>query len=373
MQTTLIQPRHNNTPALRAVFRHSNWDALLVAGAFLHASLLLTVPSIPLIAIGLWWNANTVAHNFIHLPFFQSKNLNRIFSAFLTIVQGIPQELWRTRHLAHHADRAWEFQTSRTLALDCTWVACVWTTIAILNHTFFLTTYLPGWILGLFLCYLQGHFEHQNGAVSHHGSLYNFIFFNDGFHVEHHNHPARHWSCLPHCASESARISSWPAVLRALECLNLNCFEEWLLNRPALQNWMLKTHRRAIAKLLSGKPAPDRIGIVGGALFPRTALIMTQLFPHAEITIIDSSSRHIDCARPFLGQSIQWVHSSFNPLEHRGFDLLCVPLAYNGSRAAIYDNAPARRVLVHDWIWRMRGCGAAVSWFLLKRINLIER
>jgi hypothetical protein len=51
------------------VLRHSRRDSLLIALAFVHGALLLTAPSAPLIAIALWWNANTIAHNFIHLPF----------------------------------------------------------------------------------------------------------------------------------------------------------------------------------------------------------------------------------------------------------------------------------------------------------------
>src|SRR2546426_10927521 len=33
----------------------------------------------------------------------------------------------------------------------------------------------------------------------------------------------------------------------------------------------------------------DRVGIVGGGLFPRTALIVEQLLPSARVTIIDAS------------------------------------------------------------------------------------
>jgi hypothetical protein len=30
-------------------------------------------------------------------------------------------------------------------------------------------------------------------------------------------------------------------------------------------------------------------------------------------------------------------------------------------------------LLVHDWLWRRRGRGVAISWLLLKRLNLITR
>src|SRR4029077_15577626 len=86
------------------VLRYSHWYALLIGLSLVYAAQLLTVPSIPLIAIGLWWTANTVAHNFIHTPFFRSRSLNRGYSLFLSALMGIPQSLWRDRHLRHHRD-----------------------------------------------------------------------------------------------------------------------------------------------------------------------------------------------------------------------------------------------------------------------------
>ena len=65
---------------LIAVLRYSPWDGVLIALSFAYAAFLLSAPSIPLIAIGLWWTANTVAHNFIHTPFFRSRALNRVVS-----------------------------------------------------------------------------------------------------------------------------------------------------------------------------------------------------------------------------------------------------------------------------------------------------
>src|SRR5437764_1754958 len=45
------------------------WDLLLVALAALHGVAVVAVPAAPVIAVGIWWNANTIAHNFIHRPF----------------------------------------------------------------------------------------------------------------------------------------------------------------------------------------------------------------------------------------------------------------------------------------------------------------
>src|SRR3954464_15979579 len=84
------------------ILRYSPRDVLLVGAAVLHGALLLVAPSVPLVAIGLWWNANTVSHNFIHLPFFRARGSNRIFSAFLSLLLGLPQSFWKAKHLAHH-------------------------------------------------------------------------------------------------------------------------------------------------------------------------------------------------------------------------------------------------------------------------------
>src|SRR5438093_10600605 len=87
-----------------AVFRHSRRDALLVIAAGAHGLVLLLWPSMLLIALGLWWCANTVSHNFIHLPFFRSRSANSAFSVYLSLLLGLPQTFWRQRHLAHHAE-----------------------------------------------------------------------------------------------------------------------------------------------------------------------------------------------------------------------------------------------------------------------------
>ena len=92
--------------ALLKQARLARWDALFVALALTQGGLLLAFPSIPLIAIGLWWNANTISHIFIHRPFFRTPALNAAFSVYLSLLLGFPQSLWRARHLAHHGARA---------------------------------------------------------------------------------------------------------------------------------------------------------------------------------------------------------------------------------------------------------------------------
>jgi fatty acid desaturase len=175
------------------ILRHSPWDALLVGLALLHGALLVLVPSVPLIALGLWWNGNTISHNFVHLPFFRSRAANVLFAAYLSLLLGFPQSLWAARHLAHHRDEPFRWKPVRRVWLaQVSLVLALWALLFAFAPKFFLAVYLPGWLLGLGLCHLQGRFEHARGTVSHYGWLYNWLFFNDGFHVEHHARPARH-------------------------------------------------------------------------------------------------------------------------------------------------------------------------------------
>src|SRR4030095_16115006 len=198
-------------------------DGVFVALSIVHASALVVVPSIPVIAIALWWNANTIAHNFIHRPFFRSRAANGAYSAFLSLVLGVPQRLWRARHLAHHAELAAESHGSAaavihtrvrcTLAMvvEAGLVLALWATVFAFIPRFFLTVYLPGWAIGLGLCFLQGDFEPGSGTTSHYGRLYNTLFFNDGYHVEHHARPGALWADLPAYAPAGGPAHRWPA------------------------------------------------------------------------------------------------------------------------------------------------------------------
>jgi hypothetical protein len=53
-------------------------------------------------------------------------------------------------------------------------------------------------------------------------------------------------------------------------------------------------------------------------------------------------------------------------------DALVIPLSFDGDRAELYGTPPARTVIVHDWIWHVRGTSRVVSPLLLKRLNLVH-
>ena len=356
------------------IWRFSRRDSRLVALAALHAAILFVRPVAPVIALGVWWNSNTIAHNFIHRPFFRSDAMNRLFSAALSVLLGIPQTLWRDRHLAHHAGVAWSLRLSRRLASETALVIGLWAALAWFEPRFFLWVYLPGYLVGLGLCALQGYWEHAAGRpTSHYGRTYNFLCFNDGYHAEHHGAPAIHWSKLPRFREADAAASPWPPLMRWLDVRPLEALEFLVLRSTHLQRFVLRTHRRAFLALVPQLPAIRSVTIVGGGLFPRTALILRELLPGAHLTIIDSDPRHLESARGILGEEIEYRNERYSPGELRDCDLTVIPLCLDGEREAIYRYPPSPTVLVHDWIWCRRGTGAVVSITLLKRLNLVRR
>ena len=172
---------------------------------------------------------------------------------------------------------------------------------------------------------------------------------------------------------EGSKTSRWPAILRWLEVFSLESLERMVLRRRILQWFLLRTHANAIQKLLPSFPAIQSALIIGGGMYPRSAILLKKLLPNARIQILDSDLEHLQMARAFLDGGNCMEHAHYGPNFPVNADLLVIPLSFSGSREAIYREPPARAVLVHDWIWRRRGRSAIVSFLLLKRLNLILR
>jgi hypothetical protein len=352
--------------------RRERGDALLVALALAHGAALAAWPSAPLIALGLWWNSNTVAHYFLHRPFFPNTALNRLFSAYLSVLLGIPQALWRDRHLAHHAGVPWRVRLTSQLVVEAGLVLGVWALLLAVAPVSFLTAYLPGYAAGLALCYVHGHYEHaRSSAISHYGALYNLLLFNDGYHAEHHARPALPWTDLPGRRDPGAATSRWPAPLRWLEAFSLEGLERLALRCGPLRRWVLEVHKRALGGLLTGRSF-ETVVIVGGGLFPRSALALRDLLPAARITIIDQNAGHLETARRLAPPGTEFIHRQYRAGHLQRCDLAVLPLGYNGDRETLYHAPPAPVTVIHDWIWRPRGESRVVSLLLLKRVNLIR-
>jgi len=326
-----------------------------------------------LIALGVWWNANTIAHHFIHRPFFRCRFANRAFAAALSVLLGFPQSLWRDRHLAHHAGDRRRVSLSGEMLLQAGLVLLFWAALAARSPAFFLTTYLPGYVAGLMLCALHGHYEHAGGVTSHYGALYNVLLFNDGYHVEHHANPGVPWNRLPEYRAHGARVSRCPAPLRWVERLGLDGLERLVVHSALLQRFVLRAHARALRPLLATLSPVARVTVVGGGLFPRSCLILSALLPSARITIVDADAANLSRARAFVDPTrVDLVHAKFTGGDHTGQDLVVIPLSFDGDRASLYAHPPAPAMIVHDWIWCKRGDSRIVSVALLKRINLVR-
>ncbi len=346
-------------------------------------------------AVGMWWGSNTFSHIHLHTPLFRSRIANGGLSLGFTLLLGVPQSWWRHRHLAHHAGLspapAPRPPVLRATLGEAALLGVLWATLAVAAPLAFLGAYLPGFLLGLGLCALQGHYEHARGAagVDHQGWLYNLLWFNDGYHAAHHVRPSAHWSTLGPVA-DAARPSRFPPALRWLESVGAlaNLLAAFFIARlerhttgsAAVRRFLLRTHRRALARLLAqARPQPTiRALVVGGGLFPRTALLLRELLPDATVTIVEENPVHIAIARRFLLQAgvpestVRFVTGRFPDVPGE-FDLVIVPLGFRGDREALYAAPPAPIMLIHDWLWHRRGAaGALVSPWLAKRVNLVQ-
>jgi Fatty acid desaturase len=367
-------------------------DALLLPGlAIVHGLVLIAWPSMIVIAIGLWWTSNTVSHNFIHRSFFRGRLPRAIFSLYLTALLGYPQSIWAARHLAHHGGRSNRVKTIRPellTALEVLVTIALWAGLAIYATEFLLYAYLPGFATGMLICQIHGYYEHAGGrAVSYYGRIYNFLFLNDGFHIEHHERPNAHWSLLPRMRSQDTcegSSSKWPAVLRWMSHIKLDCInrsanlcalERLVLHSKLLQHFVVSRHENAFRRLLADIPAPNRIGIVGGGLFPRSALVLRRLLPESRLVLIDLSVTNLETSRSFLSCDVEMINDRFDGRSPCDVDALIIPLALVGDRNAIYRDPPASLVFVHDWIWKRNNNtrSEVISWLLLKRLNLVSR
>jgi len=168
-------------------------------------------------------------------------------------------------------------------------------------------------------------------------------------------------------------------LLGALERLALAC--------APLQRRLVADHARAIHDLLPrlaclsgqdprGLPhTPWSIAVVGGGLFPRTALALARVWPAARVTIVDADADHLERARRVLAAhvitDVRFLHATWDPRAVHDHDLVILPLALVGDRDAVYTAAGPPR-LVHDWLWRPRGrASTIICWWLLKRLNLV--
>ena len=207
-------------------------------------------------AFSVGWNLNSVAHNFIHNPFFRSARLNRLMSLVITLALVSPQTMYRYIHLKHHAGNADRpgpdgrtidplsiyqhgadgkpepmlayvflqffrdddpFELARRIgekrpaearqALFEFWSIIVVYGLLLVAGLFtdrwpFVPLLVVGSYLGQCVSNLCGYYEHLGGdpdkpiawGVSTYSRLYNWVFLYNGYHAEHHYRPKVHWT-----------------------------------------------------------------------------------------------------------------------------------------------------------------------------------
>jgi fatty acid desaturase len=251
------------------LFKVSAWDAIPATLAVLQLALVWALYAawpdlswgacagfLALYAFSVGWNLNSIAHNFIHNPFFRSERVNRSMSLTISLALLSPQTMYRYVHLRHHAGNA-DRPDQRGATVDplsiyqhghagkpepmLTYVFLeffrgdspfelarrirekrpkearqalfeFWAVIGVYGAALavglftgrwaFVPMVVVGSYLGQCLSNLNGYYEHLGGnpdkpiawGVSTYGRLYNWVFLYNGYHAEHHYRPKTHWT-----------------------------------------------------------------------------------------------------------------------------------------------------------------------------------
>ncbi len=199
-------------------------------------------------------NFQCTAHNFLHNPFFISNRLNHVFSIINTLGIGVPQSLYRVHHLHHHKynndakdpvtgttkDRTSTYRYARKpgqeehiisyaflgffrssfsfmlqeankrgliglVVVETCALGFFVVLLFVLNWKGVLYFFLPVWYLGQCAAQAENYLEHHGAipgnrltdSVSCYNTFYNAIWFNNGYHQEHHYRPQVHWTMIP--------------------------------------------------------------------------------------------------------------------------------------------------------------------------------
>jgi fatty acid desaturase len=228
------------------------------------------------------WNVQSISHNFIHNAFFTSPWLNRAFSVLESVAMGVPQTVYHHYHLNHHygdndrkgpdgmtKDWGSTYRHGKGDRPESFWSYCLvgffrfelgpcvrmiircgrghvvlvlvesavlgafWLTLLLVDWRYLVYFYLPSYYLGWVLTYAHTYFLHDGAqpgnyyanSVSSYHRLYNLVFFNNGYHQEHHWDPKAHWThmrrvhqeILSHLRAHGTRVLRGPHITAFLE------------------------------------------------------------------------------------------------------------------------------------------------------------
>jgi len=250
------------------------------------------------------WNLQCISHNFIHNPYFENEWLNRAFGVLETIALGVPHILYHHYHLNHHfgdndkkgpdgTTKDWSstYRYGKDDRPEAFWRYCLisyfrvemgpvvrkvilhgrehilqltaesitlvvfWAAMMFVNWKYFVFFFLPSYYLGWVLSYAEGYLEHHGtqpdnvfaNSVSSYNRLYNALWFNNGYHQEHHWDPKRHWTKMkqlhqqlrPHLDANGTRILQGPHLTAF--------FEEWLADRRQPRKTNVQAQKKRLA------------------------------------------------------------------------------------------------------------------------------
>lgn len=172
--------------------------------------------------------------------------------------------------------------------------------------------------------------------------------------------------------------------IRDSVCNILDILEKITIKIPFLRDWVLGVHERALYKLLELDlyEPPIRFIVVGGGIFPRTAIILRKLFPDAQIIIQDMNHKSLRCAENYMRNinitdDIIYLNSIYNgtyidlTLENLNSTVVILPLAFRGKIGIA--KPITYKTLKHCWIWDTDPYEkqSLVSYFLLKKIKVL--
>jgi beta-carotene hydroxylase len=243
-----------------ADYRSVLWVALAVAAVALQYALPHTVLFVLPFSCYLGIACGVIAHNHNHCPTFARSKANHAFGHILTVFYGYPTLMWiPTHNMNHHrfvnrpgdATITWRYTNGHNLFIALTyffvssyfqsgpiqryidyarehnrrlygrimfqyavWLVFVFGTLALA------LAISPRWGMGLLLwigavvipsvCSLSmimffNYIQHvhadaystQDHSRNFTGKIFNYLFFNNGYHTAHHDNPNMHWSALP--------------------------------------------------------------------------------------------------------------------------------------------------------------------------------
>jgi fatty acid desaturase len=115
----------------------------------------------------------------------------------------------------------------------------MWVVFAAIDWRYFAFFYLPSYFFGWVLSYAEGYLEHYGAqpgnsyanSVSSYNLLYNVLWFNNGYHQEHHWDPRCHWTRMRqlHRELEPHLVANHTRILRGPHLTGL--IEDWLVRR----------------------------------------------------------------------------------------------------------------------------------------------